>query len=137
MNQSIGSNSEDSKWCDIPGYEGIYQISNAGVVKSLRRLSPQDRILPERLRYGTPTTRGVPYILINLRQDGVNKMASIHRLVAQAFVPNPEGKPQVGHLDNDPSNNNHWNLEWQTAKENIDQRTEDQFRKDYAKLAKD
>lgn len=60
------------------------------------------------------------YLFVSLFQDGRNKMFLIHRLVAEAFIPNPQNKPQVGHWDCDRTNNNVENLYWCTAKENMD-----------------
>ena len=96
-------------WHDIEGYEGLYQISNKGHVKSLYKGS--ERILrPVIDRYG--------YYRIMLYNDSVRKIFSIHRLVAQAFIPNLYNKPQVNHLDENKKNNSVDNLEWATAKEN-------------------
>ena len=69
-------------WKDITGYEGIYQVSNFGRIKSLGRFL----------------------------------------LVAEAFIPNPEGKPEVNHIDGDKLNNNYTNLEWCTRRENLQPR---------------
>ena len=96
-------------WRDIEGYEGLYQISNKGRVKSLHNGS--ERILrPVIDRYG--------YYYIMLYNDSVRKYFKIHRLVAQAFISNPENKPQVNHKDENKKNNCIENLEWATAKEN-------------------
>ena len=96
-------------WHDIENYEGLYQISNKGRVKSLYNGS--ERILrPVIDRYG--------YYKIMLYNDSVRKIFSIHRLVAQAFIPNLYNKPQVNHLDENKKNNSVDNLEWATAKEN-------------------
>lgn len=100
----------DEIWLDIEGYEGLYQISNKGRVKSLYKGS--ERILrPAIDRYG--------YYKIMLYNDGVRKTFTIHRLVAQAFIPNLYNKPQINHLDENKLNNCVYNLEWATAKENI------------------
>lgn len=108
-------------WKDIAGYEGYYQVSNMGRVKSLDRLGINGRklkgkILPQRKRSG--------YWAVSLRKDGHNTDMSVHRLVAEAFIPNPDNLPQVGHKDeknlktSNECNNNVENLEWVTAKEN-------------------
>ena len=96
-------------WKDIEGYEGLYQISNKGHVKSLYKGS--ERILK-------PVLNRSGYYYIMLYNDNVRKIFSLHRLVAQAFIPNPENKPQVNHLDENKKNNCVDNLEWATAKEN-------------------
>ena len=96
-------------WKDIEGYEGLYQVSNKGRVKSLYKGS--ERILrPGIDRYG--------YYKIMIYKDSVRKTFKLHRLVAQAFIPNPENKPQVNHKDENKLNNCVNNLEWSTAKEN-------------------
>ena len=96
-------------WKDIDGYEGLYQVSNKGHVKSLKW--GKERILrPVIDRYG--------YYYIMLYNDSVRKHFKLHRLVAQAFIPNPENKPQVNHKDENKLNNCVNNLEWSTAKEN-------------------
>lgn len=93
-------------WKDIEGYEGLYRVSSSGKVFSVRH----NNILKERFNRG--------YVFYNLSVDGVKKNVAAHRLVAQAFIPNPENKAQVNHLDENPGNNRVDNLDWVTAKEN-------------------
>lgn len=64
--------------------------------------------------------KGTGYYLVTLVHDGYRKNQFIHRLIASAFIPNPENKPQVNHIDGDKTNNDIKNLEWVTAKENLD-----------------
>ena len=92
---------------DIKGFEGLYQISNFGNVKSLKR----NIILK-------PSSNGKGYLHIILYKNCKSKVGRIHRLVAQAFIPNPENKPQINHIDGNKSNNNVNNLEWVTNSEN-------------------
>lgn len=94
-------------WKDINEYENIYQISNLGRVKSVKKgIIKKPSVLP----------RG--YLRIGLSKCGKVKYYSIHRLVAEAFIPNPFNKPCVNHKDCNTSNNNVDNLEWCTWEEN-------------------
>lgn len=93
-------------WKDIPGYEGRYFISNQGRVRG-----PLKILKPSITNWGYERVR----ITDNL---GKKNTPSIHRLVAQAFIPNPKNKPEVNHIDGDKRNNAASNLEWTTAKEN-------------------
>lgn len=95
-------------WKDIKGYEGLYQISNLGRVKSFY----SGKILK-----GIKATNG--YLNVRLYKNGTPHGLSIHRLVAQAFIPNPENKPEVNHIDEDKTNNKISNLEWNTRLENM------------------
>jgi hypothetical protein len=98
---------------DIEGYEGLYQVSNLGRVKSLIYQGvARDRILK-----AGKDSQG--YLLINLYKLKKPKSSSIHRLVASAFLPNEDCKSQVNHLDANKENNNVNNLEWSTPAENI------------------
>ena len=92
-------------WKDIVGYEGKYQISNLGNVRNFKF---------KLIKY---TVSNYGYIRIGLRNHG-KRMYSIHRLVAIAFIPNPDNKPYINHIDGNKSNNNVTNLEWVTQSEN-------------------
>ena len=109
----------DEIWKDIKDYEGLYQISNYGNVKSLPKERRNRRgvyIQKEKLLSLTNTSTG--YKKVELVKDGKRKGFKVHRLVAQAFIPNPDEKPQVNHIDGDKTNNYVDNLEWVTASEN-------------------
>jgi hypothetical protein len=93
-------------WKDVMGYEGEYQISNTGKVKSL--ISKKKKILSAGIN-----TSG--YYQIRLR----GKSVLVHTLVGKHFVANRFNKPQINHLDSNKLNNNDWNLEWSTGVENI------------------
>lgn len=101
-------------WKDIEEYEGIYQVSNLGKVKSFKRGS-------ERMLKPCRDRRG--YLIVDLYKNGKHKNNKIHRLVAQAFIPNPENKSEINHIDEDKTNNNVDNLEWSTRKENLNHGT--------------
>ena len=111
-------------WKDIPGYEGMYQISNFGRVKSLERevnikllnIGWAKRKVPELIRKQTVYKNG--YAGIQLHKQQRVRLHLIHRLVAQAFIPNPGGKPEVNHKNGDKLDNCIDNLEWVTASEN-------------------
>ena len=95
---------------DIEGYEGLYQISNLGNVKSFKSVS-KNKILKPVLRKG--------YATVILRKNKVNKIHSIHRLLATAFISNSDNLPEVNHIDGNKLNNNLSNLEWCTHLENM------------------
>ena len=110
---------EGEIWKDVIGYEGFYQVSNIGRLKSLSRVkdSPfgsftsQEQILATRLtKFG--------YIRAMLQRSGIRKMYNVHRIVAISFIPNPLNLPQVNHIDGNKSNNNVGNLEWVSVSEN-------------------
>lgn len=102
-------------WKDIKGYEGLYQISNFGRVKSLPRMM-KNRKCEEIIK--TPSVLPKGYLKVSLCRNGKTKYCFIHRLVAEAFIPNPDNLPCVNHKDCNTSNNNVHNLEWVTYKEN-------------------
>lgn len=106
---------EKELWKDVVGYEGYYQVSNLGNVKSLDRVISTGRYHGRVMKL---TIKRKGYKSVNLTKDGKGTVKPVHRLVAIAFIPNPENKPFVNHLDETPGNNNVDNLEWVTAKEN-------------------
>lgn len=105
---------KDEVWLPVKGYEGLYEISNYGRVKSLPKI--RGRALSEEKLLKTRITNG--YVMVGLRKNGKLFNASVHRLIAQAFIPNPECKPQINHIDGNKQNNSVNNLEWCTASEN-------------------
>ena len=97
----------DEIWKDIAGYEGKYQVSNAGRVRN-----NHGKILAQCNKKNTDYKR------VHLAKDNTARWFSVHRLVALAFVPKEDGKDVVNHLDHDKANNHADNLEWTTLKEN-------------------
>lgn len=109
-------------WKDIPNYEGRYQISNDGKVRSLERKVYLEsrgiyRTVKGIILKGSPDTLGYPTVA--LWKDNKLDLRRIHRLVAEMYIPNPDNKPQVNHIDGDKTNNSYTNLEWVTMSENI------------------
>lgn len=96
-------------WKDIKGFEGKYQVSNLGNVKSLKR---------KEIKILLPLISKKGYCCVCLYKKCKFKHAMIHRLVANAFIPNPENKPQINHIDGNKKNNHIKNLEWCTNSEN-------------------
>ena len=118
---------------DITGYETLYQISNLGNIKSLPKGDGngyRERLLKPEAKNHNHTT----YYRVSLSKDGKVKRYAVHRLVAEAFIPNPENKPFVNHIDNNGSNNNVENLEWCTHSENM-QHSSNQGRQDEVRRA--
>lgn len=108
-------------WKDIDGYEGFYQVSNLGRVKStaVRRCLWGKICVIERERMLTPHDNGNGYLMVQLKANNKRKPVGVHRLVATAFIENPQNYPVVNHIDYDTHNNCVHNLEWCTQKENI------------------
>ena len=100
-------------WKDIEGYEGIYQVSNTGKVKSLKSLHAESGLI---LKIHNQI-KG--YSRVNLWKKGLCKSATIHRLVAMSFIDNKDNKNQVNHKDGVKSNNCAENLEWCNASQNM------------------
>lgn len=104
---------ENEEWLDVLGYEGLYQISDLGRVKSLGNNATKK----EKMLVLCPNKTG--YIVVQLSRNGKPKPHYVHRLVAINFIPNPENKPEVNHIDKDKRNNRKINVEWNTKIENI------------------
>lgn len=114
-------------WKPIDGYEGLYEVSNKGNIRSMERMvvDKNGSTKPVHAKMLTwhkskQTLRHpVAHYHVELWKDGKRKAVRVHRLVAQAFIPNPDGKPQVNHIDGNPGNNAVANLEWATNSENM------------------
>jgi hypothetical protein len=110
-------------WKDIIGYEGLYQVSNKGRVKSVERIvkcGPGGfRKIKERFVYIGKINKKQRYPRVKLWKDNKCKQLLVHRLVAIAFIPNPNNYPVVMHLDNNPNNAYPSNLKWALQSDNI------------------
>ena len=95
------------EWRAVPGYEGLYEVSNMGNVRNVRR---------NKLLRLPKTNDG--YIRVSLYKNGIKTCFQVHRLVAQAFIENPDNLPMINHKDEDKTNNNVTNLEWCDVKYN-------------------
>ena len=104
------------EWRPVEGYEGIYNVSNLGRVYSVPRRSANGNpvggycLKQKQFRNG--------YLFTHLTKEGITKQFLIHRLVASAFLPKQEGRPEVNHIDGNKHNNNAENLEWCNRSEN-------------------
>ena len=117
---------ESEIWKDVVGFEGLYKVSNKGNVYSVRRVSSQGK------KCGGSTLKprcvGYGYLQVSLYKNGKMERKFIHRLVAEAFIPNPESLPQVNHKDEVKGNNNVENLEWCTSEYNNNHGTRNERR---------
>ena len=98
---------EQELWKWINGYEGVYKVSSYGNIYSFKS---------NKIMKNSPNTRG--YLSVELFNNGSSRNL-VHRLVANAFIPNPNNYPQINHIDENPKNNHMDNLEWCTSKYNM------------------
>lgn len=103
-------------WRPVVGYEGYYSVSNFGRVRSEAREDSLGRTLPESILKARMHRNG--YLQVNFCRNGQKKTFKVHRLVALAFLDNPENKEQVNHINNVRDDNRLENLEWCTRSEN-------------------
>lgn len=115
------------EWRPVVGYEGLYEVSNYGRVMSMVGRTAKERRLVK-------DNNG--YLNVVLSKNGTCKGKKVHRLVAEAFLPNPNNLPQVNHKDEDKTNNAVWNLEWCSMAYNIHYGTGIQRRADKQKYLK-
>lgn len=119
-----GEMTEQEIWKPIPGYEDYYEASSFGRIKRLSgwrngrwgKQRVEEKIL-------TPHDCGRGYCQVKFCVNGVRSQPSLHRLIAEAFIPNPDNLPQVNHIDGDKLNNHVDNLEWCTCAENSQHRS--------------
>jgi len=115
---------EKEMWEDVENYEGFYQVSNLGRIRSLDRTITRNDGMAKKVKGKILKTRvSKGYVLINLNKDGVCKTFSLARLIATTFIPNKKRKPEVNHIDENKLNNAVTNLEWCTSLENANHGT--------------
>lgn len=111
------------EWRPIKGFENYYCVSNTGKIKSLPRIVVNSRSIPHKIRERIlkPVFSGRDYHAVTMynSKENICLKTYIHRIVANAFLPNPENLPQVNHKDGDKANNSVSNLEWVTSSENM------------------
>lgn len=110
------------EWRDVVGYEGYLEVSDTGLIRSVERevrhkYGTTMRIKSREIK-GHPDPKG--YLKVRTSINKEKTSIKIHRAVAEAFIPNPNNKPQVDHIDGDKTNNTVSNLRWVTNRENFD-----------------
>ena len=104
-------------WRDISGYEGIYQVSSLGRIKSMDRVDCDNRHRKERILKPRKNSKG--YLMVCLCKDGKKKMYKVHKLVSNTFLPNPNKLETINHINEIKTDNRVDNLEWMTNKDNV------------------
>ena len=108
-------------WKPIEGYEGLYEVSNYGRIKSIIGFNGHEYVKRNKILKNSRQNAKSSYYrsVVNLCKNKKAKTYKVHRLVARAFIPNPNNYPEVNHIDGNPLNNRVENLEWCTTKHNI------------------
>lgn len=125
-------------WKDVEGYEGRYQISSCGRVKSLSRKMWNGKVWwqsEEKVLTNFKKSKGNDYVYVNLKKNNKGKKFYIHRLMARAFIDNPLNKKQVNHINGIKYDNRLDNLEWVTHQENVDHMWDKKLTTNYGETA--
>ena len=109
----------NEQWRPVKNYEDSYEVSSTGLVRTKERIRPFGRATKTFYsQIVSPSEDKDGYFKVNLSEGGKKKRVLVHRLVAEAFIPNPNNKPTVNHIDGNKQNNDLSNLEWATHSEN-------------------
>ena len=111
----------DERWLPVAGFEGYYEVSDQGRIRSLDRTVDRDGARGRYFAHGKilkPFKRKDGYLFVQVNVDGFRQNKSVHRLVAETFVPNPDNLPVVNHKNENKSDNRAVNLEWCDQKYN-------------------